>query len=139
MVNQKKPWFNEGLRFKCTGCGKCCTGPSGHVWLTEAEAEAMAKHLKMPLEDFAQKYMRRIGNRLALRETKRGKDYDCVFLDGKQCTVYDLRPEQCRTYPWWPDNINTPEDWKQEAKRCEGINHPDAPLISLGDIEKQLH
>ncbi len=133
-----KPWYQEGLKFKCTGCGQCCTGPSGYVWVSSQEAEALAKSLKITLEDFVKKYTRRIGNRLSLLERRRGGQYDCIFLDGKRCTVYEARPQQCRTYPWWPENISTPEDWKQEGFRCEGINHPDAPLISLGEIQKHL-
>jgi len=46
----EKPWYQDGLRFKCTGCGQCCTGSPGYVWVSPEEAEAMAKHLKIPLE-----------------------------------------------------------------------------------------
>ena len=133
-----KPWYSDGLRFKCTGCGQCCTGSAGYVWVSPEEAEAMAAHLKITLEEFVKKYTRRVGNRLSLLERRRGNNYDCIFLDGKRCTIYDVRPEQCRTYPWWPENTNSPQEWKEEGIRCEGINHPDAPLISLGEIQKHL-
>lgn len=133
-----KPWYQEGLRFKCTGCGQCCTGSPGYVWVSPDEAEAMAKRLNIPLEEFIAKYTRRIGNRVSLIERKVGKNYDCVFLDGKRCTVYEDRPKQCRTYPWWKENISSSKDWKEEGVRCEGINHPDAPLISLDEIKKNL-
>ncbi len=133
-----KPWFKDGLRFKCTGCGQCCTGSPGYVWVSPSEAEAIAEQLKISVEEFIQKYTRRVGNRLSLLERRRNNNYDCVFLDGKRCTIYEARPQQCRTYPWWPENIKTPEDWKAEGVRCEGINHPDAPLISLQEIQKHL-
>ncbi len=133
-----KPWFKDGLRFKCTGCGQCCTGSPGYVWVSPSEAEAIAEQLKISVEEFIQKYTRRVGNRLSLLERRRNNNYDCIFLDGKRCTIYEARPEQCRTYPWWPENVNTPEDWKAEGVRCEGINHPDAPLISLQEIQKHL-
>lgn len=131
-------WYQEGLRFKCTGCGKCCTGPSGYVWLTLEEAEQMATHLNMSLQDFINKHTRKIGNRLSLREKRRGQDYDCAFLEGKRCTIYEVRPKQCRTYPWWKENLSSAKSWQEEAIRCEGIHHPDAPLISLGEIQKHL-
>lgn len=133
-----KPWFKEGLRFKCTGCGQCCTGSPGHVWVSPSEVEAMAEELKISVEEFTKKYTRRIGARLSLIERKRGADYDCIFLDGKRCTVYEVRPKQCRTYPWWSENVSSAQSWKEEGARCEGINHPDAPLISLPEIEKHL-
>jgi uncharacterized protein len=133
-----EPWYKDGLRFKCTGCGQCCTGTPGYVWVSPSEAEALAKQLQIPLEDFIRKYTRRFGDRLSLKERKTGSDYDCVFLDGKRCTVYDARPQQCRTYPWWPENLKDQKTWKEEGVRCEGINHPDAPLISLPEIKKHL-
>lgn len=129
-------WYKDGLRFKCTGCGQCCTGSPGYVWISPNEAQAMADHLKISLDEFLRKYTRRIGNRVSLKE--HSKTYDCVFLQGKKCTLYDVRPKQCRTFPWWPENLSSPESWKETAMRCEGVNHPDAPLISLGDIEKNL-
>jgi Fe-S-cluster containining protein len=130
-----EPWYKDGLRFKCTECGQCCTGSPGYVWFTPEEADQMAEFLKIPLEEFLQKYTRRIGNRLSLREHP--KNYDCVFLKGKRCEVYGARPKQCRTFPWWPENLKSPEHWKETGERCEGVNHPDAPLISLQEIRKQ--
>jgi Fe-S-cluster containining protein len=130
------PWYKEGLRFKCTGCGDCCTGSPGYVWVSPSEAEAMADRLNIPLEEFLKKYTRRIGNRVTLKEHP--KTYDCVFLKGKRCELYDVRPKQCRTFPWWSENLKSSEDWKETAARCEGIDHPDAPLISLEEIQKHL-
>jgi Fe-S-cluster containining protein len=131
-----KPWFKEGLNFKCTGCGQCCTGSPGYVWIDEAEMIAMANALSIPLDEFVKKYTRRIGNQFSLKEHSR--TYDCVFLKEKKCSVYTARPKQCRTFPWWQENLETPEHWKEASIRCEGINHPDAPLISLDEIEKGL-
>lgn len=130
------PWYKEGLRFKCTGCGQCCTGSPGYVWVGVEEIQAMAKRLNMSEDDFAKKYIRRIGNRLSLKEHP--KTYDCVFLKDKKCLVYQDRPLQCRTYPWWKENVNSVKSWEEEAVRCEGINHPDAELIPLSEIQKHL-
>lgn len=133
-----KPWYEEGLRFKCTGCGECCTGSPGYVWVSPTEADAIAKRLGIPVEEFIKKYTRRVGDRLSLTERLRNKKYDCVFLEGKRCSIYEDRPTQCRTYPWWSENVENPESWLEEGIRCEGINHPDAPLISIGEIKKHL-
>ncbi len=128
------PWYKDGLRFKCTGCGKCCTGSPGYVWVNEEEIHEMAEFLKISPEQFVQKYTRKVANRLALLEHAR--TYDCVFLkEGKICTLYTARPTQCRTYPWWPENLESKKAWEEESKRCEGINHEEAPLISLGEIK----
>ncbi len=138
MPEQKDPqplWYKDGLRFKCTGCGQCCTGSPGYVWVNDAEIEELAKTLNISFEEFVKKYTRKIGGNLSLREHP--KTFDCVFLNGKRCTVYTARPKQCRTFPWWPENLESPEAWTEEAKRCEGINHPDAPLITLTQIQSE--
>lgn len=96
----------------------------------------MAKFLKISEEEFVKKYTREIGGRLSLLE--HAKTYDCVFLrDKTKCFVYGARPRQCRTFPWWSENLASKKAWEETAKRCEGINHEEAPLISFGEIEKQ--
>lgn len=96
----------------------------------------MAAFLKTSLKEFIQKYCRRIGNRLSLLE--KGLDYDCVFLQGKQCQLYDARPRQCRTFPWWPENLETPAAWQETAMRCEGVDHKEAPLVPFTHIQNEL-
>lgn len=130
------PWYKEGLRFGCTQCGKCCTGSPGYVWIEEIDVEKMAEFLKISVKDFFSKYTRQVGDRLALLENPR--NYDCVFLKNKMCQVYGARPKQCKTFPWWPEHLKSKQEWEETAKRCEGINHPDAPIVSLSDIENQL-
>lgn len=133
-------WYAKGLKFKCTGCGQCCTGTPGYVWVTPSEVAEMSAHLKISSDEFIQRYTRMEHGRMALLEKRQPNgNYDCIFLKELKCTLYDSRPKQCRTYPWWKENLSSPEDWQEAAKICEGINHPDAPLISIGEIEKGLN
>ncbi len=37
-----EPWFEDGLRFRCTRCGNCCTGAPGYVWVNDEELSAIA-------------------------------------------------------------------------------------------------
>ncbi len=136
MSEEKKPWFHEGLRFGCTGCGGCCTGSPGYVWISEEEAQAMASHLQIGYEEFLKRYTRRVGNRMALLEDR--KNYDCVFLKENRCAIYSARPTQCRTFPWWKENLTSEHEWQETARRCEGIDHEDAPLISAEEILSHL-
>ncbi len=94
----------------------------------------MARHLNLTLDDFGKKYLRRIGDRYALLE--RSVTHDCIFLQGKQCTIYPVRPAQCQTFPFWPGVLHSPDSWKETARHCEGI-HDEAPLISFEEIERQ--
>ncbi len=124
-------WYREGLRFQCTGCGGCCTGAPGYVWVTRAEIAAMAAALDMDLEQFGSRYVRRVGNRYSLLELAGG---DCVFLDAdlRQCRLYRHRPRQCRTWPFWPSNLRSPETWNEVARSCPGAGR--GRLYTLEEI-----
>jgi Fe-S-cluster containining protein len=132
------PWYKEGLKFKCTECGKCCTGQAGFVWVTNEEIAAMAKVMHLSEQTFKIKYVRNRNNRLALVEKKNeAGGYDCIFLKNKKCQIYQARPKQCQTFPWWKENLNTPESWKLAAQDCEGINDQ-AAAVPYETIKKNL-
>lgn len=116
-----EPWYASGLRFQCTGCGNCCTGAPGHVWVNQAEIEALAGQLGVAVDEFLARYVRPVGIRRSLVEFPNG---DCVFFDpeSRRCRVYALRPRQCRTWPFWPSNLRTPEAWESLAEHCPGID-----------------
>ena len=136
MTDAALPWYQDGLRFKCTGCGKCCTGFPGYVFVTDKEIEKMAQLLEISEKTFRELYLRKVGARLSLKEDP--NSFDCVFLkDKKLCQIYQARPTQCQTFPWWKENLKSQTDWEEVAKGCEGINHPDAPVIPLSQIEKE--
>ncbi len=120
------PWYAQGLRFRCTQCGNCCTGPTGFVWFDMDELTAMAEHVGLPATTFLRRHARKIDGRWSLNERQVNGQYDCVFLqrddEGKAlCTIYPVRPAQCRTWPFWPENLETADDWFDAAKTCPGI------------------
>jgi len=131
-VDPSSPWYQDGLQFECSQCGKCCTGGPGYVWLTTAEIQAMAKFTEMTVEQFESVYVRSVGMRKSLREYSSG---DCVFLDQEQrgCMIYSVRPRQCRTWPFWDSNTKTPEDWQATCDFCPGSGQ--GRLYSLNEIE----
>lgn len=132
------PWYKEGLRFKCTGCGRCCTGKAGYVWVSVEEMQSMANVLNISLDLFKRKYTRIREQKYALVEKiTLNKEYACVFLQDNKCLVYQARPLQCRTFPWWPENLNNPESWALAAQECEGITDQ-APIVPYSEIEANL-
>jgi Fe-S-cluster containining protein len=104
------------------------------VWVNQAEIDALAVRLGMSVEDFERKYVREVGVRRTLKERK---NYDCVFLDGqtRKCTVYEDRPRQCKTWPFWNSNVRTPEAWQQTCEVCPGSGK--GKLYSIEVIEEQ--
>ena len=128
-------WYREGLKFACSGCGDCCTGAPGYVWVNKQEIEAMAAALKLTPDVFQRRYVRSIGIRKSLVEYANG---DCVFFNNqsRRCGVYDARPRQCRTWPFWSSNLASPVAWKGITRRCPGCNR--GPLVSLETIQANL-
>lgn len=132
------PWYKDGLKFKCTECGKCCTGPSGFLWVSDEEIRTMASALNISEKTFKMLYVRNRNNKLSIVEKKNAEgEYDCIFLKNKKCEIYQARPKQCRTFPWWQENLNTEESWKLAAMSCEGIND-EAPLVPYCEIKASL-
>lgn len=142
-------WFDQpetnagqrGLRFECTQCGNCCTGPEGYVLFNDEEARAMAETLGVPLDTFYNDYTHTTPAGRSLKERLTTHGYDCIFLDrttvpGKAlCGVYNARPTQCRTWPFWDANLRTPHHWRHAARTCPGINK--GPLIAPEQIRIQ--
>ncbi len=112
--------IRRGLRFSCMGCGECCRGPGGHVFLTEDEGRRMAAHLGIDAGSFFSGMTRRSEGRLALADAPNG---DCRFLGTNGCVVHAVRPRQCRSWPFWFANLRSTEAWESAARRCPGIGH----------------
>jgi len=134
---RKAPWYSAGLAFECQSCGGCCAGPEeGYVWITRQEIEDIAIHLRISVAEMISKYVRKVGRRFSLREVPETKD--CVFLDTDQhgrrlCSVYALRPTQCRTWPFWDSNLRGQGEWSLAGVRCRGINRGE--LHRIEDIQ----
>jgi len=130
----QKPWYKDGLKFQCTGCGDCCTGAPGYVWVNKEDIAALAAETGLAVDEFEEKYVRLVGVRKSLHEYAGG---DCVFFDNKtrKCKVYAARPRQCRTWPFWDSNIRTPEAWAATCEVCPGSGK--GKLYQLEHIQQQ--
>ena len=135
-----KVWYGQGLRFTCTTCGNCCTGGPGYVWLTDAEVDRLAEHLGLSRADTLDRHCREVHGRVSLKEVRgAGGGYDCTFLREvkpprtnrrgsaivqakRVCGIYPVRPLQCRTWPFWPENLTDRPAWDVETRKCPGMN-----------------
>jgi Fe-S-cluster containining protein len=129
-----EPWYQDGLRFRCTRCGACCTGEPGNVWVNAEEIAAIADLRGESVEEVTALYTASGHRGRTLREKANG---DCVFYEkGQGCTVYPVRPRQCRTWPFWESNLGTPGDWERTKAVCPGTGHGE--LIPAEEITRRL-
>ncbi len=136
-MNMKMSWYIAGLHFECQRCGKCCSGPGeGYIWVTKPEIQIIADFLKMSPGQLRQKYLKHVGLRTTIIEQRTTKD--CIFLQNsagqRKCIIYPVRPSQCRSWPFWSNNLASPDAWNKATQKCPGINH--GRLYSSAEIEE---
>ena len=128
-----KAWFDKGLRFECTLCGNCCRnhGAYTYVYLAEADVEAIAVHLRLSRAAFLERYCRLEDGWVSLRMD----EPQCPFLEeSNRCAIYPVRPKQCKTWPFWDENLKRAA-WEGPVKECcPGIGK--GPLHSPEEIER---
>ena len=160
-MDKAEPWYKDGLNFKCTMCGNCCSGSPGSVRFSEKEAEVMADKLDISMPYFYEKYTRKETEGewtwLELKEVPSPpveyedglivqSGLDCIFLDrntipGKAvCSLYDARPLQCRSWPFWAEVVSTEHNWNDASKGSEGCPGlgKGAVRYTVDEIEEQV-
>ncbi len=129
-------WFDRadpdtgevGLRFGCTMCGNCCSGPPGYVLFTEAEGRAIAGRLGIGYERFLEEFTEETSRGRSIIDVERGRGFDCVFLDrssvpGKAvCGIYEDRPAQCKSWPFWREMLRSRDNWVRAKGMCPGLD-----------------
>jgi Fe-S-cluster containining protein len=126
-----------GLRFECTGCGDCCRvrGEYAHVYLNTEELRALADLLGISVRRFKRRYtfVDEDGWRQLAFEGKR-----CIFLEDEtdRCTVYQARPTQCRTFPFWRELVDDGTWTRQARSICEGVGC--GRLHSILEVESRM-
>lgn len=126
-------------KFACIrGCTACCSGGPGFVWLSETDADRLAACLGITRAELLKRHCRMVDTGLGMSPSLNERpDYSCIFLGREGCLVYDARPTQCRTYPYWESIVDSAESWQDEARHCPGIGH--GPAASAESIEEALH
>ncbi|MCF6335542.1 MAG: YkgJ family cysteine cluster protein [Spirochaetales bacterium] len=116
--------YKNGLKFTCTQCSKCCRFDPGFVFLTYSDLDRILLYLHLSKNEFIEKYCRTVNigeqKRLSLIEKP---DFDCIFWNKGGCDIYNSRPLQCRTYPFWKPFLTDRDAWDREAESCAGMNN----------------
>ena len=129
--------FKEGIRFECQGSSNCCVSRNsyGYVYLSNKDILRLSKFTKLKYDVFIKLYCDKTDGFTHFKEKKERSK--CIFLDKKKCSVYEARPIQCRTWPFWKENMNT-KKWNNEiSKFCPGINK--GGRISKKEIDKIIN
>ena len=128
-TGKKERFYARGIHFECTGCGDCCKLGGGFVYPTLEDVGFAAKHLDLSITKFTETYMDLHGGQYVFKN-----DGDnCIFYGENGCTIYEARPTQCRTFPFWKANLKSQYRWKIIEGECEGIGQ--GRLFSIDEIE----
>ena len=121
-----------GFRFECQpGCTACCD-QDGIVCLNEADLRRAAKFVGMTTAAFEKRYVYRTAHQMRLRKPR---DRQCPFLEGHGCSIHPAKPTQCRTFPFWPELVESRREWKKTAHYCPGMGK--GPLIQIEAAKEQ--
>jgi uncharacterized protein len=125
-------WYINGLRFACTGCGECCRdhGEYTYVYLVKEDIQAMAETLALSTADFLKKYC--LYQEDGLVHLRMGTAR-CPFLENECCMIYEVRPKQCRTWPFWTENLKEATWYSEVTPFCPGTGK--GKLFSAEEIE----
>ena len=89
----------------------------------------------MATASFTKKYCLNEDGIFRLKMNREGPE--CIFLDSEnKCSVYEGRPTQCRTWPFWPENMNAKVWSKEVAQFCPGVGK--GPFRDKQDMLKQI-
>jgi len=105
----------------CSTCqGRCCTGESGYIYVTKAEIESIASLLSLDIKEFVKEYLFKKVYKYSIKEIKYDESYECIFYDRESngCRIYEARPLQCKTFPFWDYYRTRVSELKLE---CPGI------------------
>ena len=114
--------LKNGIKFSCQSSGNCCVsrGKYGYVYLSQKDLKKLSSHFNLEINDFKKQYCSKTDGFIHLKELKKNNG-NCIFLNEKRCTVYKSRPVQCRTWPFWNENMNA-KTWNNNiSKNCPGI------------------
>lgn len=115
-------FYSKGLSFECQRCLYCCSAEPGYVFLSEYDIDRAASYLGLPRDQFIGIYCRYVDyGQYYMVSLKEKDNYDCEFLTKNGCSIYEGRPEQCRTYPFWDSIMENQKNWESEGKSCPGI------------------
>ena len=133
MTVVEKWWEKESPRFECqSDCFKCCT-KSGIVYFDNISIKNASKITKLSPSSFKKKFLKQDDGQW-IHEVENGNS--CAFLTLDGCSIHFGKPVQCRSYPFWHENMTSMNMWKFVSSFCPGIDS--GPHIAVSTIRNFL-
>jgi len=133
----QKIFYRSGLRFACTRCSRCCRHTPGYVFLSPADLTRLAAATALSSGEFLHRFCRTVDLGLARRVSLKEKpNIDCILWENGGCSVYEARPLQCRSFPFWSACVASEQEWLLHAKACPGMGK--GAVYSREEIEGWL-
>ncbi len=130
-------FYKDGLHFECRRCSNCCRYEPGFVFLSYHDLKRLEYATSLSRAECVSRYCRGIYIHGTYRLSLIEKDnYDCIFWSEEGCLVYEHRPLQCRSYPFWPEYLENRRSWNSLQSSCPGVNR--GRLHSFEEIEEWL-
>ncbi|QDU43837.1 Flagellin N-methylase [Symmachiella dynata] len=104
------------------------------VWVTDEELHQIAEFIDEPVGAVKIEHTKLFAGRRTLKDFANG---DCTFFDPEKrgCTIYPVRPIQCRTWPFWESNLESEAEWEDVKRECPGAGQGN--FFSLEQIEAE--
>ena len=104
--------------------------------MNRSEFTAVAAYLNMSEEAFIKTYSHHVlmdeKQQVAwIHFSSNGLD-QCVFLEPetRHCRIHAVKPVQCRTYPFYPSLLKSPEAWAEECRGADDDVESNLPASS---------
>ena len=109
--------------FSCTQCGRCCR-EEGFVFFSRETIRKAARIVNLSVNEFTARYL--IQTKLGFaHHVKEGSA--CAFLMKNRCTINDVKPKQCATFPYWTEYVDSQGNLKGFDRKCKGVKTMNNP------------
>lgn len=131
----------KSFHFSCTACGNCCQG-EGRVYFRDEDLEKIYDYLGLETGKRKTLYKKIIQKRRNGYNVHEGAG-PCHFLDSnKRCSIYPVRPLQCRSFPFWPSVFASRAALAASCKECTGMRNGmqkhQGEAFTLGELVEKI-
>ena len=108
------------------------------MYLRPQDAQLLANHHGMEVSDWLERDCSQTIDGRYILKSDQYTDI-CIYLDEeKKCTVYEVRPAQCKSFPFWAENVRSDRSWKLTVNSCPGLDSEEAFIIDGNTIRKKI-